>query len=296
MPTPTIAPAPTDVRACASAELRAVEGRGQGATGWWVRAVFVGTASADRCVITGPRGVRFVSRGGAVVAEAVLQPITSLDRGWVVLEPGSAPSPSQDSFHDGQALVSVSSYGDCDHHRYDAILLSFASAEVSTTTGGVVNGRCDAVGQRLVVSASPVSSPAVGSARAMPRRIEAHIDAPTVAAAGMALHYLVTLTNVSDSPYSLRDCPSYIEWLGGRELQATPNAVNVKVPERRIYAGFAKERYMLNCALEAIAPHASVAFEIVLEVPRDALGPDTLRFELVGTGAMASAPITFTTP
>ena len=295
IPTPTIAPVPPGVRACTSAELRAVEAHGQGATGWWVRPVLLGTTSNDGCVVTGPRVVRFVSSTGVVIAEAKVSTTNDLERGWAVLAARSAPSPSQESFRDGQALVSIWSYGDCDHHRYDAIQIVLMSADVSTATGGIVGGRCDAPGETLGVSASPLWSPILSiAATPAPRRLEAHIAAPTVAAPGTALHYTVTLTNVGDSPYSLRDCPSYIEWLGGRELEPTPNAVSVKVPEQRAYAGFAKERYMLNCAIDTIAPHDSVAFDVVLHIPQDALGPDTLRFELVGTGATASASITFT--
>ena len=293
-PVPTVAPIPTNIRACRSVELRAAEGHGQGATGWWVRPIVVGSVAADPCLIEGPRAVRFVSASGVVIAQAVVGSPDPGQPGWVVLAADSAPAADVTS-REGQGLISVWSYGDCDHHRYDTIAIVFAMAQATTGSPGVIGGRCDAPGQRLGVSAGPLWTP-FRAATATPKQspqLNADVVAPRTAFASEALHYTLTLSNTSDQPYSLRDCPWYIEWLGGRELEQTPNPINVKKPDARLFAGFAKESYSLNCAIDAIAPHRSASFEIVLQVPRDALGPDTLRIELVGRGVFASTSITF---
>ena len=76
--------------------------------------------------------------------------------------------------------------------------------------------------------------------------------------AGDDLHYPVTLTNITDSPATLRDpCPMYQEDLyWGAGLNGAP---------------LGKHFYLLNCQpVGSIAAQATVTFAMVLDVPSGA--------------------------
>ena len=76
------------------------------------------------------------------------------------------------------------------------------------------------------------------------------IHAPATVTAKKALRYRVTLTNTSSSPVRFRDCPTYVETIGGRGIKV-------------------EGRYVLNCAsLGAVHPDEAVTFAMVL--PSDA--------------------------
>jgi hypothetical protein len=76
------------------------------------------------------------------------------------------------------------------------------------------------------------------------------VAVPDSIVAGQRLHYTVTLTNPTDTPLSLRECPSYEE--------------SVSVDS----GGTASERHLLNCPpVGAIGPGQQVDFEMVLNIP-----------------------------
>jgi hypothetical protein len=164
-----------------------------------------------------------------------------------------------------------------------------------------VGARCDSPDSQrgattISVAPWPTAAPAVISPRAT---LTAHIEAPATAIAGETLRYLVTLTNVTGETLALDPCPSYIEWLGGHPLPtATPpnNWPSFKIWTPVVeYGGIAKESHLLNCqSASSIAHGESITFEMRLAVPADAIGSDTLRWQVIGrVGAPgSSAPIT----
>jgi hypothetical protein len=127
----------------------------------------------------------------------------------------------------------------------------------------------------------------------------ARIEAPATAVAGEVFRYTITLTNVTTGWLALDPCPSYLEWLGGHPLPtAAPpsNFPSFKVWDPIVqYGGGVKESHLLNCsAAPSIGSGTSITFEMRLAVPADAVGTDTLRWQVIDeVGALsASAPIT----
>jgi hypothetical protein len=94
------------------------------------------------------------------------------------------------------------------------------------------------------------------------------------------LRYTVTLTNPTDRPVWLRDCPSYQQAVLLRD------------------GGKAVERHLLNCApVGAIGPGQRVTFAMVLDLPvglRPGVGVLTWVLERVGVGQ--KVPVTVTAP
>jgi hypothetical protein len=140
----------------------------------------------------------------------------------------------------------------------------------------------------------PTPQPAVA---APPDALGARIEAPAIATAGETLRYVVRLTNLTTESMSLDPCPSYVEWLGGHPVPAPSPPSDW--PSHKTwspilpYAGLAKEAHRLNCdGVRAIAPRESIAFEMRIAVPADAIGADTLRWSFIAFATpTASAPI-----
>jgi hypothetical protein len=298
-PTPTVPPAPTGVRECESAELRAIVGHAQGATGWWIRPLVVGTIADSPCLLVGPTAVRFLRADGTLTADAAVASPTPGAPGWAVVGAQSEPSPTEVARTLTQAGLLVQSYGDCADSRYSSILLIFTSAHASTQGPDQrILGRCDAPGQNLIVAADPLwADPALQAPASSPRtQLAASLTVPSTARPGDTLLYVVHLTNPSDFPYSLTDCPWYIEWLGGHLVEATPAIRGGKQPDDRPqYVGFTKESYVLNCAVPEVPARGALDFAMELRVPLDAVGTETLAWELVGTNVRGSTTIALTT-
>lgn len=300
VPTPTVPPPPIGTRSCAASDVTTLAPRGQGAGGWTTRAVIVANATTTPCVIAGPTSVAYLDGGVAVIARTGTAPATWSTPGWVVLDPGNVPAVGP---HVGQAWLMLQTYGDCEHATMNAIAITF-TAPTGTIIVPVerqgVGGRCDAPGQPLTLGwggLGPTQLPDYPSVPGPP--FSFRIEAPVIAFAGEPMRYVVWIRNTSATAYRWDDgCPIYLEWLGGRELTPTevPGRVS-KPPPERTFAGFAKEPHSLNCtAAGIIAPGPEVAFEMFIDVPRDALGPDTLRWELIPGGRQASSPIEFLPP
>jgi len=294
MPTPTIPPPPIGIRACAAAEISAAIPRGQGAGGWAIRNVIVANAGTSACVITGPISVALLDGAATIIARTGTAPLSWSAPGWAVLEPGRAPAVEP---YAGQARVMLQTYGDCGHATMTAIVITFA-APTGTVRIPVepqpVSGRCDVPGEPLVLgwgAVGPMQPPAYPTPPAPP--LAYRIEAPAVAFAGEPLHYVVWIRNTATTAYRWDDgCPLYLEWLGGHEVTPTdlPGPVSKPSPDR-LYAGFAKEFHPLNCGpAGTLAPDAEVAFEMSIDVPRDALGPDTLRWKIAAP--LAADPAT----
>jgi len=308
IPTPLATPAaprpPTNVRTCAASDVAALVGRGQGATGWWVRGVFLGNRSDTTCLISGPTAVAYVDAHGGAMPAAGVTATSYVEPGWAVLAPASVPS--DEYVHAaGQAQVILWSLGDCDHRELRSVAITFggSTGTVRVATGPptqTFGGRCDFAGQRFGLSSSPIrpmETPPLPTPTPLP--VTFGIDAPAVAFAGETLRYVVTVKNLGAQPFAWSACPVYVEWLGGREV--TPSDVPGRAPKPpdRVYAGFSKELHSLNCdAAGPIAAGATVEFEMLIAVPRDGLGPDSLRWELAGPfpAAQLSSPIRILAP
>ncbi|HEV2251026.1 MAG TPA: hypothetical protein VGT60_11030 [Candidatus Limnocylindria bacterium] len=287
IPEPTVEPRPTAVPDCRASDLVGVAYRGQGAGGWWVRGLMLGNRGEARCVVAGPLSAAYLDAAGAAIATAGVRSPTWSSPGWAVLEPRSLPVDDH-VIHPGQARITLESYGDCEHRELRAIAVTFATPAAVirfAVEPQPVGGRCDAPGQRLGVSSwaiAPTEPPVFPTPAPLPLAFA--INAPAVAFAGESLTYVVRVTNAAAAPYTWgHGCPIYLESLPGRE--ATPSLVPDRggkwEPPARTYAGFAKELHPLNCAgAGAIPAGGEASFEMRIAVPRDALGPETLHWEI----------------
>jgi Protein of unknown function (DUF4232) len=140
--------------------------------------------------------------------------------------------------------------------------------------------RCDAPGAPSTLSRGPFRPELPEPPPSPLEGLTATIGLPPTAVAGRPLRYTVTLTNPTDRPVSLRDCPNYMEavLLGDH--------------------GKAVERHLLNCApVGAIGPGQRVTFAMVLDLPaglRPGVGVLTWVLERVGVGQ--KVPVTVTAP
>jgi Protein of unknown function (DUF4232) len=151
---------------------------------------------------------------------------------------------------------------------------------VAAGTPRGLTARCDAPGAPSTLSRGPFAPQRPQPPPSPLEGLTATIGLPPTAVAGRPLRYTVTLTNPSDRPISLRDCPNY--------QQA------VLLPD----GGKAVERHLLNCAtVGAIGPGQRVRFAMVLDLPvglRPGAGVLTWVIERVGVGQ--KVPVTVTAP
>jgi hypothetical protein len=140
--------------------------------------------------------------------------------------------------------------------------------------------RCDAPGAPSTLSRGPFAPQLPQPPPSPLEGLTATIGLPPTAVAGRPLRYTVTLTNPTQRPVLLRDCPNYTE------------AVLLGVD------GKAAERHLLNCApVGAIGPSRRVTFAMALELParlRPGVGVLTWVIESVGVGQ--KVPVTVTAP
>jgi hypothetical protein len=297
-PIPTSTPRPTGVRGCASSDLVGVFDGGQGAGGSITRGFVIGNRSDTPCIVDGPIRAAYVdAHGGEIVATNIQS--TSLTAGWVVL--GALTEPVAGSAHrEGQAFIGLATYGDCGSAiGVAAVALTFTEPTnqvVIPMAAARVGGRCDVPEQRLQLgiffALGPAATPLPPQTPA-PRLLSFAIEAPPTAMAGAALDYVVRIRNVSAQPYTWEGgCPLYLEWLGGHEITPTirPSAVSKQEVPFPVYAGGVKELHSLNCGPAGVIPSgADVGFEMHINVPADARGPDMLRWEIIGEVPLGSA-------
>lgn len=303
LPTPTIPPQPTGMRECVAAEIRTATPRGQGAGGWATRSVILASAGRSSCLLVGPTSVAYMDGETAVVTSVLSAPPSWSGPGWVVLQPGNVPLEGPRA---GQARLTLETYGDCHHATMNAIAMTFAGhtgTVIAPTESQTVGGRCDDPGapQHLSLgwwALGPSQLPDFPIPAPFPLGFT--IDPPPVAFASEPLRYLLRVRNIGATTFTWPfGCPIYVESLGGREVSPTAVPGHAKQPPDKVYAGFAKELHPLDCAAGGpIAPGAEIAFEMRIDVPRDAYGADTLYWNIAGpfpTGS-ASAPIEFLAP
>ncbi len=309
MPTPAPVPRPIGIPSCRAADLAGVFIGGQGATGWITRSFAIGSRATSACIVEGPVHAAYVdARGQPIVATT--EESAQRNAGWAVLGPRSAPTGGDDRLN-GEAMIGLATYGDCG----PAPALASVTFTFAPPTGDVripmqpasVGGRCDAPGMPLNLGIFFPLALAWWSTQppertAAPAPVTFAIDAPSVAFAGETLSYVVRVRNSSTTLFAWSDgCPIYLEWLGGREapLPVVPDRTGKWELPAKTYLGVAKELHLLNCAAAgAIAPGGELAFEMRLDVPRDAYGTETLYWSVAGPlpNGSAGAPIEFLAP
>ncbi len=279
---------PTNVAACRAVDLVAGHVDAQAGAGWWGGGVRL-TAHGQRCLLRGPVGLRFIDTAGREIVRSV-PTAAGTERDWAVL--GEA----RVDWGWGNWCVPGLTLGSIVVVLPDDPTPIVARIDPSLPVGA----RCSVPNAPTIVSAGPVRPwpvPVV-SVTAPPASLAVRIDAPNAVLAGDTLHYVVTLTNLTSGTHALDPCPSYIESLGGHALPTLAPPSNWPTLKPWIpnvpYAGVAKESHRLNCGdAPSIGAAASIAFEMRLAVPADAVGSDTLRWQVIdGLGELtASAPI-----
>jgi hypothetical protein len=151
---------------------------------------------------------------------------------------------------------------------------------VETGTPRGLAARCDAPGAPSTLSRGPFTPQLPQPPPSPLQGLTATIGPPPTAVAGRPLRYTVTLTNPTQRPILLRDCPNYTE------------AVVLGVD------GKAAERHLLNCApVGAIGPGRRVRFAMVLELPaRLRPGAGVLTWVIDSVGVGQKVPVTVTAP
>jgi Protein of unknown function (DUF4232) len=152
------------------------------------------------------------------------------------------------------------------------------AVEAGTPRG--LAARCDTPGARSTLSRGPFAPQLPEPPPSPLEGLTATIGLPPTAVAGRPLRYTVTLTNPTQRPVLLRECPNYTQAV---VLGADRKAV---------------ERHRLNCGLVgAIGPGQRVTFAMVLDLPvglRPGVGVLTWVLERAGVGQ--KVPVTVTTP
>jgi len=289
VPTVTPEPIPTDVRPCQAADLSAEHQGAQGAGGSWSGALLL-TARADRCLVHGLVELRFLD---------------ALDH-EIVRSKSSAPGALRDWAVAGEIQVQWLLSNWCEPRVPVGAIVVMLPGDPTPIVAHLVppmgvGARCnsaDVPKGATTMSVGPRPTP-VPAATQAPATLAAHIDAPSTAFAGETLRYLLTLTNLTSGALVLAPCPSYLESLGGHPLPtAAPpsNFPTFKIWDAIVrYEGGVKESHLLNCSdAPSLGPAASITFEMRLEVPANAVGSDTLRWQVIAVGGapIASAPVT----
>jgi Protein of unknown function (DUF4232) len=164
------------------------------------------------------------------------------------------PGPSANIKPGQTAAVNISGGDNCvlaldgEHQVYPELLIGLPGGG----TVGVYRTGFDAI---CGVSVSQFGVPADQPQGPAPSPLTARITAGPTARAGTDLVYLVTLTNPTAQPFSLRPCPSYAEFLGGLMGPGAPRSYLVRY-------------YHLNCStVQAIPAHGSVTYQMKLPLP-----------------------------
>jgi hypothetical protein len=152
------------------------------------------------------------------------------------------------------------------------------AVEAGTPRG--LTARCDAPGAPSTLSRGPFAPQPPEPPPSPLEGLTATVGLPPTAVAGQPLRYTVTLTNPTQRPVSLRDCPNYTEAVLLRD------------------GGKAVERHLLNCGpASAIGPGQRVTFAMVLQLPaRLRSGPGVLTWVLDSVGVGRKVPVTVTGP
>jgi hypothetical protein len=150
---------------------------------------------------------------------------------------------------------------------------------VAAGTPRELTARCDAPGAPSTLSRGPFAPQLPEPPSSPLQGLTATIALPPTAVAGRPLRYTVTLTNPTQRPVSLRDCPNY--------KQAVLLGDD----------GKAVERHLLNCApVGAIGPGQRATFAMVLQLPAGLRpGGGVLSWIVERAGVGHKVPVTVTT-
>lgn len=260
------------VRPCVAADLHAVTGHGNGASGQIFNTVLLSNHSVSPCRLEGTPQVLLRTSAGRTLS--LPQVTTSLP--WMNLPSGPAlmaanspdPQPEQGSQAGwGQASLAYSMW-DCPANRsFSSVMIVLPNQRGTLTipadgAGYSGGGQCEggAVVQRMEVAPFIGTEPQPIWVDKSPLSIT--IKLPDHVRAGQSLHYQVALTNASGAPFHFRgECPSYTE---DASRTGRKNLAN----------------YQLNCsAVGWLGPNESVTFAMVLDIPADTPpGPGDLRW------------------
>jgi hypothetical protein len=265
------------VRPCVAADLHAVTGHGNGASGQIFNFVLLSNHSASACRLEGTPQVLLRTSAGRTLS--LPQATTSLP--WMNAPPGPAlmapnspdPQPEQGSQVGwGQASLAYSMW-DCPANRsFSSVMIVLPNQRGTLTVpangaGYSGGGECEggAVVQRMEVAPFVGTEPAPIFVDQSPLSIT--VKLPDHVRAGQSLHYQVVLTNASGAPFHFRgECPSYTE---DASRTGRKNLAN----------------YQLNCSSVGwLGPNESVTFAMVLDIPADTpAGAGSLRWEMRST-------------
>jgi hypothetical protein len=256
-------PSLTTVRACAAGDLRAAAGRGGAATGGLIfNMIYFSNHSDTSCVLNGtPQVLVKTSSGRTLPLPQMNMPVPWLPSSPIpALMSAHSPDPQlqygrSNSF--GQASLMFALW-DCPTNPSLTVLtivlpsgrgtISLPANDIALSGGGECEG--GNIVQRIEVSPFAGTAPQPTYVERSPLSVT--IKLPDHVRAAQTLRYQVVLTNASASPFRFDDCPSYTEDAS-------------RVGSKNVAS------YQLNCSgVGWLAPDASVAFAMVLEIPASA--------------------------
>jgi len=233
----------TGARPCRPADLSVSHGELGYATGNTNMEVSLTNHSATACWLDGYPAIAGVAANGTV--------------NLLHAQHGSffgSPGPSANIKPGQAAAINISVWDSCalalggEHRVYPELVIGLPGGG----TVGVLRTGFDAI---CGVSVSAFGVPADQPRGPAPSPLTARITAGPTARAGTDFGYLVTLTNPTARPFSLRPCPSYAEFLGGLTGPGATNSYLVRY-------------YYLNCGtVRAIPAHGSVTYQMKLPLP-----------------------------
>jgi Domain of unknown function (DUF4232) len=236
-------PYSTGARPCRPAGLSVSHGELGYATGHTSVEVYLTNRSASACWLDGYPAIAGVAANGTVT------PLHARHGSF----PGS-PGPSANIKPGQTAAISISGGDNCagaldgEHQVYPELVIGLPGGG----TVGVYRTGFDTI---CGVSVSPFGVPADQPRGPAPSPLTARITAGPAARAGTDFGYLVTLTNPTARPFSLRPCPSYAEFLGGLMGPGAAKSYLVRY-------------YYLNCrTVQVIPAHGSVTYQMRLRLP-----------------------------
>jgi hypothetical protein len=248
------------VRPCVAADLHAVSGHGNGASGQIFNSVLLSNHSASPCRLEGtPQVLLRTSAGKTLLLPQVTTslPWMNAPSGPALMAPNSPDLQPHQGFGWGQASL-VYSMWDCPTNRaFSSVMIVLPNqrgtltlaADGAAYSGG---GECEggAVVQRMEVAPFSGTEPPAVWVDTSPLSI--NIKLPDHVRAGQSLHYQVMLTNASGAPFHFRgECPSYTE---DASRTGHKNLAN----------------YQLNCSSVGwLGPNESVTFAMVFDIPAD---------------------------
>lgn len=240
---PRYPPYSTGARPCRPADLSVSHGELGYATGHTNVEVHLISHSATECWLGGYPAIAGVAANGTV------SPLRAQHGGFF-----GSPGPSADIKRGQTAAFYISGADNCslaldgEHQIYPELLIGLPGGGTVAVPGTGFDAICG-------VSVSSFGVPADQPQWPAPSPLLARITAGPAARAGTGFGYLVTLTNPTASPFSLRPCPSYAEFLGGLMGSGAAKSHLVRY-------------YYLNCStVQSIPAHGSVTYQMKLPLP-----------------------------